>query len=194
MKPIQSAPLVPDDQLQEHDFAVGDFDGERELYEQGFVRPNRSFYRSKQLSARRPPIARRVFRTVTRFVVAVLIGVGLTLAWQSYGDQATEIANLWVPSLARMLPATPPKAPGEADVLPQLAQQIKLIALDVAIVRRSVSQIETNQDQQSAEQDQLTQNIAALQQLEQADRQKAVSPAPRSVHPVVQNTLQVAPR
>ena len=26
--------------FQEHDFAAGDFDGERELYEQGFVRPN----------------------------------------------------------------------------------------------------------------------------------------------------------
>src|SRR5262245_40011684 len=36
-------------------------------------------------------MGRRMIRPVARFCVAALIGVGATLAWQSHGDQASEI-------------------------------------------------------------------------------------------------------
>jgi hypothetical protein len=143
----------------------------------------------------RPSIGRRVFRTLARFLAAVLIGIGLTLAWLSYGELAKEMTRTWVPSLAWLLPESNPKPPTEAEVLPELAQQIKLIALDVAIVRRNVGQLAANQDQLAAMQDQMNQNIAALQEIEQDVRQKPLSPpAPRPVHPSARNSLQPAPQ
>ena len=36
----------------------------------------------------RRSIGGRMFRALTRFAMAVLIGVGATLGWQSYGDAA----------------------------------------------------------------------------------------------------------
>jgi hypothetical protein len=44
-----------------------------------------------QPASGRPSIGRRMFRTLFRFSVAVLIGVGATLGWQSYGDEAKEM-------------------------------------------------------------------------------------------------------
>jgi hypothetical protein len=96
-----------------------------------------------------------------------------------------------------MLPQPDPKAPTDADVLPEMAQQIKLIALDVAIVRRNLSQLATNQGQLAAKQDQMTQNIASLQEIEQDARQKALSLplAPKPVpHPTARNSPPAAPQ
>src|SRR5215472_15485338 len=39
-------------------------------------------------SRTRPSLARRAFRALVRFAIVVGIGVGGTLAWQSYGDVA----------------------------------------------------------------------------------------------------------
>src|SRR5262249_32046990 len=47
----------------------------------------------------RPTLARRILRTVGSFVNAVLIGVGGTLAWQSYGDVAKEMVAARAPTL-----------------------------------------------------------------------------------------------
>jgi len=41
-----------------------------------------------QLASARSSIGRRMFRALARFSIAVLIGVGGTLGWQSYGDAA----------------------------------------------------------------------------------------------------------
>jgi len=195
MRSTSSAPLAPDDQFHDRDAVAADFDGQRELHRQGFAKasdPPARFYRAT--IPPKPSLAKRTFRTLTRFVVAVLIGVGLTLGWQSYGDQATAIAKVWVPSLVWVLPEANAQAPSEAQVLPELTQQIKLIALDVAVVRRSMGQIATNQDRLAAKQDQMTQSIAALQDLQQDGRAKALSPAPRPVHPAPSDSLQIAPR
>ena len=88
--------------------------------------------------------------------------------------------------------------------MPEMAQQIKLIALDVAIVRRNVSQLATSQDQLAAKQDQMTRNIASLQEIEQDVRQKAFAlPVPKPVvplapkpviHPTARNSPPTAPQ
>src|SRR6267378_4686838 len=52
-----------------------------------------------QVASDRPSAGRRIFRTLARFFVAVLIGIGGTLAWQSYGDAAREMAVARAPSL-----------------------------------------------------------------------------------------------
>ena len=51
-------------------------------------------------------IGRRISRTLARFLFVVLIGVGITLAWQSYREEAKEVVRTWVPSLAWVLPPT----------------------------------------------------------------------------------------
>ena len=70
----------------------------------------------------------------------------------------------------------------------EVAQQIKLIAVDLAIVRRNIGQLAANQDQFAARQAQMNQNIATLQQIEQDARQPVVTPAPaKTVRPPAHN-------
>jgi hypothetical protein len=70
----------------------------------------------------------------------------------------------WAPSLASLLPVQSSKQTAEGAASSELAQQIKLIAVDLAIVWRSVGQLAANQDQFAAKQEQMNQNIATLQQ------------------------------
>jgi len=117
-----------------------------------------------------------------------LIGVGATLAWQSYGGEAV---RTWAPSLSWLLPAstTEPPAPAvtSTELQQQLQQQLKPMAIDLALVRRSEEQLAANQDQLARKQDQMAQAIAALQAAEQEVSQKVSAPpslpsAPKPVH------------
>jgi hypothetical protein len=186
-----STPLVPDDQFHERDFAPRDLDAERDLNDQRRRRPQR------QNAMKRPSIANRMLRSVGRFFAAVLIGVGLTLAGQSYSEQLNEIITGGAPSLAWLVPAQGPKKT-EAAISSEVAQQIKLIAVDLAIVRRNIGQLAANQDQFAAKQEQMNQNIAMLQQVEQDVRQQVLAPpAPKAVHPpapTAHNPPQPSPR
>jgi hypothetical protein len=44
-----------------------------------------------ELESAAPSLARRVFRSLSRFSIAVLIGVVVTLGWQTYRDVAKEM-------------------------------------------------------------------------------------------------------
>jgi hypothetical protein len=159
------------------------------------VRPRPSSFNSDQLASDGPSIGRRMFRALARLFIAVLIGVGATLAWQSHGDDAKQIVRTWAPSLGWLLPVStttsPPDGPVSAQnaALPQsapltqsvapvsavtageLVQQIEPITRDLTIVRRSLEQI-------AAKQEQMAQNIATLQAAERDIRQKMSSPPP----------------
>jgi hypothetical protein len=182
-----STPLVPADHYHEHDFAPRDLDAERDLRDQRVRRPRRPD------AIKRASIGSRIVRSVIRFVAAILIGVGLTLALQSYADELSGIITTWVPSVAWLLPPQAPKQSGEAAIASEVAQQIKLIAIDLAIVRRNVGQLAANQDQFAAKQEQMNQNLATLQQVEQDVRQQVLSsPAPKVVHPPAHNAPQTS--
>ncbi len=188
-----STPLVPDDQFHERDFAPRDLDAERDFNDQRRRRPPRPS------PVKRPSVVGRMMRVVSRFFVAILIGVGLTLAWQSHADDVNAAVASWAPSLAWLLPEQTPKQPAEPAISSELAQQVKLIAVDLAIVRRNIGQLAANQDQFAARQNQMNQNIATLQQIEQDARQQAVAPpAAKTVRPAAHNpppaSLQTAPR
>ena len=58
-----------------------------------------------------PSMMRRMLRSLGRFSIAVLIGVGATLAWQSYGDEAREMLSAQVPSLSWLFGSTTTLAP-----------------------------------------------------------------------------------
>jgi hypothetical protein len=123
----------------------------------------------RSIGRQRPSIGRRIFRTVTRFSVAVLIGIGATLAWQSYGDAAREILVARAPSLAWLLYVSPTKSSAVATTSPGPVQQLEPLASNLDVVRRSVEQL-------AAKQEQMAQNMAALQAVEEDIRQKMSSP------------------
>ena len=93
-----SARLVPDDQSDERAFFARDLDEERDLSKQTVKRGRRHD------AMRRPSIGTRILRSLAWFVAAVLIGIGLTLAWQSYGEQAKQFTTTLFPSLAWFCP------------------------------------------------------------------------------------------
>ncbi len=111
------------------------------------------------------------------------MGVGGTLAWQ-HGDEVAEFVRTWAPSLGWLLPVSTTKAPGPAVTSAELQQQLKPMAIDLALVRRSEEQLATNQDQLAHKQDQMAQAIATLQAAEQDISQKILvlaPPAPKAV-------------
>jgi len=138
------------------------------------------------LASGRPSIFRRAIRSLARFCIAVLIGVGATLAWQSYGDEAREMLSSQVPSLRWLSVSTttlppngqgspqnaapqsaPAAAPAAAASAPEL-RQLEPMARDLAAMRRSVEQLFVQQEQ-------MAQNIATLQAAEEDIRKKVSS-------------------
>jgi hypothetical protein len=150
------------------------------------IHPDRSLGRSDRAAIERPSIGKRMVRAVSRFSVAVLIGIGGTLAWQAYGEEAKEMAVARAPSLGWWLSA-PRKKPAAAAAAtsPDLTQQLAPLAQSLDAMRRSVEQL-------AARQEQLAQNVATLQAVGQDIREKvsappqqaaAASPQPKPAQP-----------
>ena len=133
--------------------------------------PRPSGLNDDQVASDRPSIGRRIFRTLTRFFIAVLIGIGATLAWQSHGDAAREMVVARAPSLGWLLSVSTTKSPAVAATAPDPVQQLEPLASNLDVVRRSVEQL-------AAKQEQMAQNIVTLQALEEDIRQKVSSPPP----------------
>jgi hypothetical protein len=141
----------------------------------------------------RRSIGGRTFRTLARFFIPALIGVGVVgviSAWQSHGEEAKEMVKTWAPSLGWLLPVATTKSPPDgqgsaaaAATSAELVQQLKSMALDLAVVRRSVEQLAAAVEQLGAKQEQMAQNIATLQAVEQDINQKMSSPRPSRVAP-----------
>ena len=131
----------------------------------------------RQPMSGRPSIGRRIVRSLTRFSVAVLIGVGATLGWQSYGDAAKEMVVARAPTLSWLLSISTTKSPVVAATSPGPVQQLEPLASNLDVVRRSVEQLAYKQEQ-------IAQNIAALQAVEEDIRQKMSftppTPAPQA--------------
>jgi len=149
----------------------------------------------------RPPLLRRVLRASARFVFAVLVGIGGTLAWQSHGNQAMDVIRAKAPSVAEWLPASTsrPAVPVSAAEAQQslkaslaatdqqfaptvgvgsaeIQQQLAPITVDLAALRQTVEQLGANQEKTA-------QSIIQLERNEQAINQKLSSLA--SPKPVV---------
>ena len=124
----------------------------------------------QQVASDRPSIGRRIFRTLTRFSIAVLIGIGATLGWQSYGDAGREMVVARAPTLAWLLSASTTKSAVPAATSPDPVQQLGPLASNLDVVRRSVEQL-------AAKQEQMSQNIATMQAIEEDIRQKISAPS-----------------
>src|SRR5215469_8478307 len=84
-----------------------------------------SGFKNAQFKSDKPSIGGRLTRGLARLSLAALIGVGATLAWQSYGGEAV---RTWAPSLSSLLPATTMEPPAPAVTSTELQQQLKPIA------------------------------------------------------------------
>jgi hypothetical protein len=182
MYSTQSSPLP--DKYPERIAEASNAGGNR-VYRQ---RPDTAFrsseFKNAQFRSGRPSASGRLTRSLIRFLLPVFIGVGGTLAWQSYGDEAKEMVRTWAPSLGWLIPVST-EAPAPAVTSAELQEKLKPVALDVAIVRRSIEQLGANQDQLARKQDQMAQAIATLQAAEQDISQKILAlapPAPKAVH------------
>jgi hypothetical protein len=125
-----------------------------------------------QPASSRPSFGKRMFRTLVRFSIAVFIGVGGTLGWQSYGDEAKELLVAQAPALGLLFPVSTTKSPVMAATSTDTTRQFAPLASTLDAVRRSVEQL-------AAKQEQMAQNIAALRNEENIrQRTSSTPPAP----------------
>lgn len=106
----------------------------------------------------------------SRFVLAVGIGVGGTLAWQAYGDQARDFLARTYPQLNWLAPrpASAQTAPTTtaAAALRTTDQQLQELTLGLAAMRQRVEQLS---QQLAISQDQMTRDLAARMQTTERD-------------------------
>jgi hypothetical protein len=148
--------------------------------------------------AARPSFAKRAARGFIRFLIACGVGVGGTLAWQTYGDAARQTIATWGAehgwSMAWLsngddVTTKPPSGPGRtqavpaAQAAPEIAggsssdlQQLKTMTLGLAAtlttMRERIEQLAGGQVQTASD-------IARLQAAEQEIRQKISAIATR---------------
>jgi outer membrane murein-binding lipoprotein Lpp len=121
-----------------------------------------------------PSLGGRASRGLARFLIIFSIGIGATLAWQSYGDAARAMLANSSPQLGWLAPQTAPLAqttpsmvvPPAADTASSDLQQLMAA---VASMRQSVDQLAA---QLAAGQQQVADNIAKLHADEQKILQK----------------------
>lgn len=128
-------------------------------------------------------IGKRQFGAIFRFALAILIGVAGTLSWQAYGDRVHDTVRAWAPSLDWLVPPATTKSPAADSGSAELAEQLKPVALDLAVVRKAIEQLAINQEQLARKNGEMAQSITALQATEQELGDKISSlPAPKTAH------------
>jgi hypothetical protein len=155
---------------EKYDFSAG----LREVAPSIHVFPRPSGVENDQFAAEGTSIGRRVFRTFVRRCMVVVIGGGVTVAWQYHGDDVTKMARTWAlsPGGLSSVPTTtspPPPASVGAATSPELVQQ-PAVAQDLAGVRPNADQLATPQEQPPAAQQQ-----SAVTQAQRAAKQEHVA-------------------
>jgi hypothetical protein len=148
-------------------------------------------------TVKRRPTGKRIVRAVARFFIAVLIGAGATLAWQSYGDAAMKMVRTEAPSLAWLLPvsAAKPSLDDQGSTAAAASSpQLERLELSLLMVRRGVDQLAAMVEQLSAKQDQLAvkqdqmSHIAILKSVEPPPQSRAVHPRKPPQPPTAQSS------
>jgi hypothetical protein len=124
------------------------------------------------------PARKQASRGFTRILVAFLLRISTTLAWQSQGDAAREIIAKRYPQLAWLAPQAPGALPAPAAIVPPIGaadpEEIKTMSLGLAAVRLRVDQLTASQDQITRD---ITVKLQAAKQ-EILDRISVLSPPP----------------
>jgi hypothetical protein len=100
-----------------------------------------------------------------RFLTAVCVGVAATLAWQSYGDAARQIAANSYPQLFWLAPADAAAQTAPAAIAPAIAtldqQELKMMSRDLAALRQRIDQLAAGQERMARAQQEMLGNISA---------------------------------
>jgi hypothetical protein len=161
------------------------------------IRPRPIKPRGELLPPLEPSRGRRLFR----FLIAVGVGIGGTLAWQTYGDAARQmIATAYPEQLGWIAPPAPTTAPAPqnaraaesaraalASAAPPVPsvddEHLKAMAADLAAVRQSVEQlagqVALGQQQVGGEIVKLGDEIGKLQATEQDILNRIPPPPPQ---------------
>ena len=110
------------------------------------MHPSQDLPHQRMPKQRRPSIGRRIFRTISRFFIAVLLGVGRRLLGSPMGMKRKKWSGPWLPRWRILLDVIPTKASARATS-PELVWQQELIARDLAIVRLSLEHLAAKQEQ-----------------------------------------------
>jgi hypothetical protein len=154
------------------------------------------------LLAAKPSFGKRASRAFIRYLIACCVGVGGTLAWQTYGDAARQTVATWGAehgwpmawlSPGEVVNANPPRpertqAAPVAQAAPETAggsssdlQQLKTMTLGMAA---TLTTMRERIEQLAADQQQTTGDIAKLQAAEQEIRHKiAIAARPTAPAP-----------
>jgi hypothetical protein len=148
----------------------------------GAARPALDAMTRSAANSIRPSLGKRASRRLARFLIMFGIGVGATLAWQSYGDAARAMIANSSPQLGWFAPQTAPIARTTPDVVAPAAPgtasaDVQQLALRLASMRQSVDQLGA---ELAAGQRQVAGDIARLQADEQEILQKLSATPPRS--------------
>jgi hypothetical protein len=136
-----------------------------------------------RVAGKTPSFAKRMSRATARFFLAVLIGVGATLSWQSYGAEAQKMVVSRIPSLAWLVPPSATPSNTATAGATDSAQQLNPMALDIVAIQHQVAQLAASQGQLVAEQGQIARSVAAIAAAEQEVSQKISAIAePKPVH------------
>jgi hypothetical protein len=144
-------------------------------------------------------IGRRIPRSVARFFVVALIGVGAMFAWQFHGDGAKEVVRTWVSSLGSLLSVSTTKSPPDvvAAKLTGSAPAGKMSAQDAALPQpapvpqtapapaAAATSPDHSVEQLASEQEQMSDNVTLL--AVEPDIKQNASSAP------LQNGTQLSP-
>jgi hypothetical protein len=142
------------------------------------VEPSFHVSPNDQIAHGRPLNGRRTVRSLARFFIAALVGIGVTFVLRSYGDEGKKMIRSWAPPLSQLLFVSMTKSPhapesAAAVTSPELVQQLDAMTHDVADMRNRVEQF-------AAKQEQTGQNIETLEAVEQDIKQKMSSLAPQT--------------
>ena len=182
---------------------------EDEPVERDDLRPGITSYLDQEASERKAiydrlvaienKLKKRSSRGFGRYLVAILIGVAATLAWQSYGESAKQIIATrapelgWTPQAKQMIASwtlgwTKPPASSEKQASP-VAQtapttptldpaQVQQMTQNLAALRQSVEQLAGGQDQMAREMARLEAAVAELiVKIPEPPAQPSVAPA-----------------
>jgi hypothetical protein len=164
-----------------------------------------------QFPLERPSMGKRMFRALGRLVLAILLGIGATLGWQSHGEEAKQIVNTWAPSLSWVAAALPTNSPRElgterdasssggqdsmqVPTLPPsapVAQSASGAATSELVPRleemaRDLAAVRHGLEELAIKQEQMSQRMATLEAAEQYIRQKMSTSTPSRVVPAPQ--------
>ena len=170
---------------------------ERDVVTEWPREPRPSVVNNDYSTDERRSTGKRIVRALARFFIAVLIGAGATLAWQSYGDEAMKMVRTEAPSLAWLLPVSAAKPPPDdqgSTAAAASSPQLDRLELSLLLVRRSVDQLAAMVEQLSAKQDQLAvkqdqmSHIAILKSVEPPPQSRAVHPRKPPQPPTAQSS------